>query len=231
MNFDIDKFLVRLSHISQIGLLLAAIFTIWYTVIPLYGKAILEEQISQKTLELNQINEKLNAQYSLIKSNTIKDINFKFLTQCYSLSRTEELKTSNYLNALKYDPIPCLNEQIKELLDRSLLNESDQIKIQLLSSSLNLPKIINRSVISYNEIENISIDQIDQLPELKGVPKKVFSWEYELHKTIPNPEIKKIEFNLRRDQAKHSLYLNHTNKVSSHISNELYKFIKITPNP
>lgn len=226
MKIDIDKTLNRLSHISQIGLFLVAIFTIWYTVIPLYGKAILEEQISQKTLELNQINEKLNAQYGLIKLNTLKDINFKFLTECYSLSRTEELKISNYLNALKYDPIPCLNEQIKELLDRSLLNENDKIKIQLLSSSLNLPKIINSSVSSYNEIENISVDQIDQLPELEGVKKKIFSWEYELHKIIPNPEIKQIEFNLRLDQAKHSLYLNHTNKVSSHISNELYKSIK-----
>ena len=48
MTFDLDKILNRASNLSQVGLLGVAVFTIWYTVIPLYGKAVLEEQVAEK---------------------------------------------------------------------------------------------------------------------------------------------------------------------------------------
>ncbi len=48
----IDKWLVRLSHLSQFGLLLFTVGTIYFTVIPLYQKALLEEAIAKREIEL-----------------------------------------------------------------------------------------------------------------------------------------------------------------------------------
>lgn len=49
-----DIWLPRLSHFSQFGLFLFTIGTIYTTVIPLYQKAVLEEAIAQKEVELRQ---------------------------------------------------------------------------------------------------------------------------------------------------------------------------------
>lgn len=49
-----DKWLPRLSHLSQFGLFLFTVGTIYFTVIPLYQKALLEEAIAKKEIELKE---------------------------------------------------------------------------------------------------------------------------------------------------------------------------------
>lgn len=51
----IDLWISRVSHFSQIGILVVAIFGYFYTVIPLYQKSILDEEIAKKTLELQTL--------------------------------------------------------------------------------------------------------------------------------------------------------------------------------
>ena len=54
-----DKYLQRVSHISQAGLLVLALFGYIYTVKPLYSKAVLEEDIAKKQLEIKNKDNKL----------------------------------------------------------------------------------------------------------------------------------------------------------------------------
>lgn len=70
---NFDKWLHRFSLLSQCGLFMLTAWTIYYTVIPLYSKAILEEEVAKKTIELNLLNEKVDTAYGLIRSNLIKD--------------------------------------------------------------------------------------------------------------------------------------------------------------
>ena len=49
-----DVWLPRLSHLSQFGLFLFTVATIYFTVIPLYQKALLEEAIAKKEIELKE---------------------------------------------------------------------------------------------------------------------------------------------------------------------------------
>ncbi|HGM7587433.1 TPA: hypothetical protein ACKQGZ_001204 [Serratia marcescens] len=56
----------RLANLSQVGLLLLAGFGYFYTVIPVYQKSLLDEEIAKKTLEINEKDknlERLNTQY------------------------------------------------------------------------------------------------------------------------------------------------------------------------
>ena len=61
--FENEKFsnlLKNLSNISQLGLLLLAIFGYFYTVKPLYSKALLEEQTAEKEIELRKLGTDIN---------------------------------------------------------------------------------------------------------------------------------------------------------------------------
>ncbi len=56
-----DTLLVRLANASQLGLLLLAIFGYFYTVLPVYQKSLLDEEIAKKTLALNAMESNLRA--------------------------------------------------------------------------------------------------------------------------------------------------------------------------
>lgn len=63
----IDAWLVRLGYLSQIGLLALGAFGLFYTVIPLYQKAVIDEQIAQKTLQLQRTTESLKKTYGELR--------------------------------------------------------------------------------------------------------------------------------------------------------------------
>lgn len=54
----IDIYLGRLSHLVQLGLFLVTLWTLYYTVVPLYKSAQIEESLAQKELELQKIQQK-----------------------------------------------------------------------------------------------------------------------------------------------------------------------------
>ena len=48
----IDVYLSRISHLVQVGLFSVTLLTIYYTVIPLYKSAQMEESLAKKEIEL-----------------------------------------------------------------------------------------------------------------------------------------------------------------------------------
>jgi hypothetical protein len=69
-----DNWLSRLSQFAQILLAIVTLGTIWYTVIPLYQKAVLEEAIARKEFELKEANQKLEENYLQIRHQTVSRI-------------------------------------------------------------------------------------------------------------------------------------------------------------
>ena len=59
-NERFSNLLKNLSNLSQLGLLLLAIFGYFYTVKPLYSKALLEEQVAEKEIELKKLGMNIN---------------------------------------------------------------------------------------------------------------------------------------------------------------------------
>lgn len=57
----IDKLLSRASHIAQIILVAVAVFGYFYTVVPVYQKELLSEEISQNEIELIKLKEETNS--------------------------------------------------------------------------------------------------------------------------------------------------------------------------
>ncbi|MHA3081206.1 hypothetical protein [Acinetobacter sp. ANC 5502] len=178
MTFNLDKILNRASNLSQVGLLGVAVFTIWYTVIPLYGKAVLEEQVAEKQIELKNLNEKIEKQYSTLRSEYLYQLRVQFVSLCF-------ITSEKYLNAdregrIYYNPTECIHNITKNTLSKSMLEEHDKEKIlekvNQITSQINIK---NKEYIDdYRAIRNISIREINKLPSLTGLTKI----EYEAHK-------------------------------------------------
>jgi chromosome segregation ATPase len=66
---NLEKILQCISHLSQVGLLILAIFGYFYTVRPIYTKSILEEEIAKKQIEMKE------------KDKTISNINQEIATK------------------------------------------------------------------------------------------------------------------------------------------------------
>lgn len=66
----LDKYLNRLAQLSQFLVLLLGVFGYFYTVLPLYQKALLDEDIAKKTLELNQKTQEVYLLADQIKTRT-----------------------------------------------------------------------------------------------------------------------------------------------------------------
>lgn len=68
MSSLIDKLLSRSSHVAQIALVVVAIYGYFYTVVPVYQKELLSEEISQKEIELIKLKEQIKQFPQTIKA-------------------------------------------------------------------------------------------------------------------------------------------------------------------
>jgi hypothetical protein len=82
---QLDVWLQRLSHLSQFGLFLFTVRTIFFTVIPLYQKALLDEAIAKKEVELKEANTELEKAYGRMKFSILKDFAFMAGAGCSNL--------------------------------------------------------------------------------------------------------------------------------------------------
>jgi hypothetical protein len=93
-SVELDTWLLRLSHVSQFGLFLFTIGTIYFTVIPLYQKALLEESIAKKEIELKEATAQLNSKEdALLRAKTELDVKVSALQSVKKSLLQAELKT------------------------------------------------------------------------------------------------------------------------------------------
>ncbi|WP_064026674.1 hypothetical protein [Methylomonas koyamae] len=89
-----DLWLPRMSHFAQFGLFLFTVFSLYFTVLPLYQKALLEEAIARKELELKEASALLNKKYEQIRSYAVSEYVVKASAKCSDLLiRPPELTT------------------------------------------------------------------------------------------------------------------------------------------
>lgn len=79
---QLDVWLVRASHVAQFGLFLITAGTIYFTVIPLYQKALLDEQIARREIELNRIQDELDVAYKKIRASSVSTYIFRVGVEC-----------------------------------------------------------------------------------------------------------------------------------------------------
>lgn len=168
----LDRLLTRFSHISQTGLFVLTSATLYFTVVPLYKTALLEEQISRKEIELKELETKQENQYQSLRKVTL-DSFVAISIRCFfgEIARPEDIgikkpekKSDAPLNRKIEE---CISDYSRKLPYLQFLNGHDT---SLLQSEV---RAINADILSYRAYYKELYDKVS--PELShnyAKPKK-----------------------------------------------------------
>lgn len=145
----LDVWLPRISHFSQFGLFAITIGSLYFTVLPLYQKAVLEEAIARKEVELAASEKSLEQSYSRVRGFAVKEFVFSTGAECSGL-----MLPPRALQALGEKPLPRPTEA-EEILN---INASECLKAAFQKAS-NLKQLRSNDLqtIHFN-IERIATD-------------------------------------------------------------------------
>jgi len=137
----LDVWLVRGSHLAQVGLLVFTVATLFYTVIPLYKTAALEEQIARREAELKGLETRLSEAASALAEANAKTYKrdraelvrrFAFeAPYCSGLfARDRKAEDPNDrpekgASALKFDVDACAKDALARLSPGRVLSHAD----------------------------------------------------------------------------------------------------------
>ncbi len=131
----LDTWLPRLSHLSQFGLFLLTLGALYFTVLPLYQKALLDETIARKEIELKRANAEIEKAYINVRTFTVRAYVLFSGAECSGLldsseppsepgkSRKVRRTFANRIFAI--DVGACLNEALKNTPSLGNLRISD----------------------------------------------------------------------------------------------------------
>lgn len=136
-----DIWLQRVSHISQFGLFLFTVGAIYFTVIPLYQKALLDEQIARKEIELSRLQKELDSAYVKVRSSVVGSYAARAGAECSGLLLPVDLtvtlrdhptyiERSHSEELLSIRPADCLSKELSDT-DLSELKTDDLVYLQL----------------------------------------------------------------------------------------------------
>lgn len=133
----IDVWLPRLSYIAQFGLFVFTLGSLYFTIIPLYQKALLEEAIAKKEIELATMTKTVDHLYVGTRRFVIRDFYIQAMPTCGGLSliksgpivEKEELGQSRQTRAeglYAIDMPVCFNKLLNETKSLDDLRDADR---------------------------------------------------------------------------------------------------------
>ncbi|MEY0279677.1 hypothetical protein AB7W07_06970 [Providencia rettgeri] len=229
----IDIWLKRIGYLSQIGTLIVMIITIFYTVIPLYRTAALEESIAKKESELKVLANKINVferkERRLILASYVSSVSF----YCTSLSQPTlvPLPPNDINDFFKERELTMLNQDIEGCLK----------KPEYVDSVINA--LSNNDKLIFKKELGIFVDKItklrkEKIDEYRKVEKQLNNNEIDLklEDDKDTPSIKLLDALAREagvseediNKAKKQSYLaSIEGKLEDDIRQEIFKFSKI----
>lgn len=133
---QLDLWLQRFSHIAQFGLFALTLWAIYFTVIPLYQKALLDEQIARKEIELKRLQVAYEAAYTTIRLNAVQRFVFRAGADCSGLmtplptvggTRKTDKEESIPDGGLAIKPAECIKKQMAVPGVLNDLTKSDRV--------------------------------------------------------------------------------------------------------
>lgn len=159
----LDAWLQRLSHVSQFGLFFITVGALYFTVIPLYQKALLEEAIAKKEIELRDANAALERTYARTRAAVIKDYVFFAGAKCSGLLDPAERaipienpnqKRLSYAEKLFAIDVPaCLAQSTKESASLKELSPKERqvLEAKILTLSEGFLELRRNAMAEYSE--------------------------------------------------------------------------------
>ncbi|SFM12690.1 hypothetical protein [Nitrosomonas communis] len=195
----IDIWLQRLSYIAQFGLFLLTIGTIYFTVIPLYQKALLDEAIAKQEVKLKETNEILERTYERLRTYIVNSFVSYAGMKCTGLidssdilpNKTEKPNTKKMLNEdnlFEIDIPTCLINAAHNFSSLQYLQPDDRVtleeKIHTLTLSGELSSLKQQVITEYEEVPNQAAKNFSELKPPDGFQKRML----EILEKLQSPE-------------------------------------------
>lgn len=170
-----DLWLERLSFLSQTGLFFLTIFTLYYTVIPVFQNASLQESIAKKEIELQEMKKEEEVLYASLKDEYINKFKRSLIFDCNPAMKLamqaplppgenrddEEYKDS--MAAINIDTMQCVTSALKTKAYLKRLKENDLVS---LTSS------IERARLKFNTTQKEYKSLMENKDELEVIGRK-----------------------------------------------------------
>lgn len=170
----VDLWLQRASGAAQVIISIVTISTLYYTVIPLYQKAALEENVARLERETKVLEASNNEIYSRVRGLAVREFVLRAGAECSGLLIPLHLfdenpgkNTGHSNDALGIDPRSCLEKFLNNTSSLSGLKKED---IRILSEKVSS---IGRE---------FNVDRVAAIKEYEDIPQKITS---EQSKKIP----------------------------------------------
>ncbi len=128
----LDKWLPRVSHGAQFFLSIVTAASLFYTVVPLYQKAILEESLAKREVELKAVEKTLDAQYVQVRDFFVRGFVMFSGPECTGLMLPPERLTDGSIKSrdrfdelTNIDPSGCLLKALEHSGHNSQLRPQD----------------------------------------------------------------------------------------------------------
>lgn len=161
----VDLWIGRLSQIAQIGLFAVTVVTIYFTVIPLYQKAALEESIARANSELNALTTRTEELYFKNRKYALNEFTRDVWAQCnpmmpYAMQpAVPEDKPMTIIESLTKEDLPeCIASSFKSSQLSTELHESDfrLVEINVTNLSQRVEKQHQIAISEVLALENLS---------------------------------------------------------------------------
>lgn len=132
----VDVWIQRGGHLAQLGILVATVWTVLYTVVPLYQKALLDEEIARKEVQLQQTEAALEDVYSRLRHSTVASFLLHAGARCSGLLDEVMADTAEAANRPRHSRFldrpfrPCILDEFGASQALRLLNPADLVALQ-----------------------------------------------------------------------------------------------------
>lgn len=200
----IDIWSTRAANFSQIGVLALAAFGYFYTVLPVYQKSLLDEEIAKKTLELEKKDKKIN-EFNQILAERSSEL--KKLSNDVSKAKDEAYSAKKNLKAMQGKYSKQYSELRMHLFSQFMIlaqNECSKVKIE----DTSITECFNRVANSENlkELNPIDMKKLKRSIQVES-PKLIYNFfnkkdEFDTSMKLVESEIKTVEKECQNNKAK-----------------------------
>lgn len=239
-QITLDAWLSRLSHLSQFGLFALTIGAFYFTVIPLYKTAALEESIARREAELSAMNGKLEVATSSLEKvkSEIYERNRKDLIEgivsvapyCSGLMTppherdASENRELGY-RLLKVNAAQCLQDEFKERKAETILTAGDysHLKVTIETISASLSQLQKQALLDIDSVPELAAKDPSTLAPMGPYAEEAEQLDRLIEELAPGTIDKNVKFQLAIERTRSKITMDYVGVVS----NEILKLRKI----
>lgn len=201
---SLDAWLGRGSHIAQVGLFVITLWALFFTVIPLYKTAALEEQIARREAELKAAEQKLaetvaaltdatKKAYSRSRADVLWNLSYQAGPRCSGLfRRPEELvalgdKPRPERPLLDINVAECLTGELVKLKPESVLRDADLLTLRAAvdQAAASLEKQRSDALAAMRQMETKSTEELYAIAPKGPFVQQVDEWRDRVRQAYP----------------------------------------------